>query len=315
MFLEEVIADTTVSANSVSEASASVNIIESLAEIQTVDDLKENIGVIQTIVQEWPEKLARFGVKFCIAIVAFIICMWIIKIIRTIFKKWLIKIKAEAGLIQFSDSLIKVILYIIVLTCFASYFGIQTASLITLLGSGTVAIALALQGSLSNFIGGVLILVLKPFRVGDYIIEDNKGNEGTVIEIQLFFTKLRTVDDKIVILPNGALANSSLTNLNLSPHRRICLVVGISYDSDIKKAKEIIKKCIDDDERAIKGGIVDIYVDSLGDSSVNIGFRYFVENDDYWSSRWDILETIKYEFEANGISIPFNQMDVNIKKQ
>ena len=306
------VSDGSVSADVVSENAVSENIIESLGNIESAEDLQRELGVFQQMVRDWPEKLIKFAIKFGIALIIFFICSKLINLIRKLVKRGLAKAGAEAGVIQFLDSFVKVILYFLVFVGLCSFFGIQTTSLITLIGSAGVAFALALQGSLSNFIGGVLILLIKPFKVGDYIVVN--GSEGTVTTIELFYTHLRTVDDRIVILPNGNLANSSLTNLNLSPHRRLCLKVGISYNSDIRKAKDIIRKCIESDERAIEGGIVDIYVDALDESQVTLGFRYYVENDDYFASKWYILEEIKYAFDENGIEIPFNQMDVNIKK-
>lgn len=301
-----------VSGNSVSEDVVSGNVIEQLGEVESVEDIKKEIGVIGQMLAEAPDRLARFAIKFAIALIVFFIATKIIKLIRKLAKKWMIKGGAEAGVIQFSDSLIKVILYVLLLAGFMSYFGIETTSLITLIGSAGVAFALALQGSLSNFTGGVLILLLKPFKVGDYIIEDKNKNEGTVLEIKLFYTKLRTVDDRIVILPNGDLANSSLTNLHLSPNRRVCLSVGISYNSDIRKAKKVIRDCIENDEFAMKDSLIDVYVSSLDESCVTIGFRYYVKNEDYFASKWAILEEVKYALDENDIEIPFNQLDVHV---
>lgn len=302
----------TVSENGVSENSVSGNVIEQLGAVESPEELKEELSVIGQMLSEVPDRLAKFGFKFIIAVIVFFIASKLIKLTRKIIKKWMIKAGAEAGVIQFLDSLLKVILYVLLIAGFMSYFGIETTSLITIIGSAGVAFALALQGSLSNFTGGVLILLLKPFKVGDYIIEDKNKNEGTVIEIQLFYTKLRTVDDRIVILPNGDLANSSLTNLHLSPNRRVCLSVGISYNSDIRKAKQVIRDCIAKDEYAIKDGIVEVFVSSLDESCVTIGYRYYVKNEDYFASKWSILEEVKYALDENDIEIPFNQLDVHV---
>lgn len=309
--INELLTDASVSDDTVSGNTVSGNVLEQLGQVESAEDLKQELNVIGQMLADVPEKLARFAFKFIIALVLFLIASKVIKLIRKLLKRWLIKGGAEAGVIQFLDSFIKVILYVLLLAGFMSYFGIETASLITVIGSAGVAFALALQGSLSNFTGGVLLLLLKPFKVGDYIIEDKNKNEGTVLEMQLFYTKLRTVDDRIVILPNGDLANCSLTNLHLSPNRRVCLSVGISYKADIKKAKEIIEKCIREDKYAIPEGIVDVYVSSLDESCVTIGFRYYVKNDDYFASRWSILEEIKYAFDENDIPIPYNQLDVH----
>lgn len=301
----------TVSENLIEQVTGAVsaNIIEQVEEVQ------ENLSVYTEFIQDLPNKLIGFGIKFVIAILVFCVGSWIISIIRKIVKKGLAKKNAEVGLMQFLDSFIKVCLYIFLIIFLANCFGFQTTSLIALLGSAGVAFALALQGSLSNFTGGVLILLLRPFKVGDYIIEDNKGNEGTVIEIQLFYTKLRTVDDKIVIIPNGALANSSLTNLNLSPFRRIIVKVGISYGSDIKKAKQILERIVAEEDRKVENSLVDVFVDELGSSEVVLCVRFFVENENYFPVKWDLLENIKLTFDKEGIEIPFSQLDVHMKNE
>lgn len=280
--------------------------------IEQVQEVSENISAYAKYFENLPVKLVGFGIKFGIAILIFIIGSWLIKLIRKLVKKALTKHEAEIGLMQFLDSFIKVCLYVVLIVFIANCFGFQTTSLIAILGSAGVAIALALQGSLSNFTGGVLLLLLKPFKVGDYIIEDNKGNEGNVIEIQLFYTKLRTVDDRIVILPNGPLANTSITNNNISPFRRLIIKVGISYNSDIKKAKKILGRLVDKEKRKVEKSLVDIYVDDLGESQVTLGVRFFVKNEDYWAVKWDMLENIKETFDKEGIEIPFNQIDVHL---
>ena len=178
-----------------------------------------------------------------------------------------------------------------------------------------VAIGLALQGSLSNFAGGVLILILKPFIIGDYIIEDNKGREGTVKEIQLFYTKLLTVDNKTVIIPNGTLANTSLTNVTAQDKRRLDLSVGISYDADLKKAKQLIEELLRKDEDVLQNEDITVFVDSLGDSAVVIGARGWVKKEAYWTAKWRLTENIKLTLDENGIEIPFNQVVVHMKEQ
>ena len=195
----------------------------------------------------------------------------------------------------------------------AASFGVDAASIIAVLGSAGVAIGLALQGSLSNLAGGVLILVLKPFKVGDYIIEDTNKNEGTVTEIQIFYTKLTTPDNKTIILPNGTLANSSLTNVTHAPDRRNEIKIGISYDSDIRTAKKILQDLLDNDVDVLQDKEKVVFVDDLADSSVVIGMRCFFKNDDYWQGRWRLLEEAKYALEEQGIVIPYPQMDVHIK--
>lgn len=288
-------------------------VIDELTNLESVEVIGEQLGAFQKFVQDMPEKLLNFGIKFVIAILIFVIGGKIISIIRKIVKKALTIKSTELGVIQFLDHLIKYVLYFVLIVMIAGFFGFQTTSLIALLGSAGVTAALALQGSLSNFTGGVLILLLKPFKVGDYIIEDNKGNEGTVVEIHLFYTKLNTVDNKTVVLPNGTLANTSLTNVNASPTRRLIMKVGISYDSDVKLAKKILKDIIDKNEKVLKNQPIDIFIDDLADSAVVLCLRFFVNNEDYFDVKWNTIEEIKLAFDKEGIEIPFNQLDVNMK--
>ena len=181
-------------------------------------------------------------------------------------------------------------------------------------GGGGVAVGLALQGSLSNFAGGVLILLLKPFKVGDYIIEHSHNNEGTVTEISIFYTKLLTVDNKLIVIPNGTLSNSSLTNVTNKDRRRVDLVVGIAYEADIRTAKDVIYAVAEKEEARIPEEKPVVYVDNLAASSVDIGLRVWVKTGDYWPARWRMTENIKYALDAKGISIPYQQIDVQIKQ-
>ena len=160
-----------------------------------------------------------------------------------------------------------------------------------------------------------MILVLKPFVVGDYIIEDNNKNEGTVKEIQLFYTKLSTLDNKTIIIPNGMLTNNSLTNASEKNERKLDLKVDISYDSDLKKAKEILARLIDAEERIMKDQEIQIFVDNLGASSVVLGLRAWVKADDYWPVRWKLLEDIKLTMDAEGIEIPYQQLTVHVENE
>lgn len=275
--------------------------------------LTVDMGVIDRFLQELPDKALRFGVKVVLAIVTFLIGVQIIKIVRKVFKKAMGRANAEQGVIQFLDSFIKIMLYLLLIVMLATSFGVSVAGVVTLLGSAGVAIGLSLQGSLSNLAGGVLILLMKPFRVGDYIIEDNKGNQGTVTEIQMFYTKLTTPDGRVVVLPNGTLSNNSLTNVTAMAERRVDLIVGISYDADLKKAKEIAEQIVKEEAKLLNSQPVQVFVDSLGSSEVNLGIRFFVKKEDYWEAKARVLENIKLGFDANDIGIPYMQVDVHTK--
>lgn len=272
-----------------------------------------NIGIIEKFLQELPDKALRLGIRVVLAIAAFFIGTQLIRIVRKLVKKSMQRANAETGAIQFVDSFVKAVLYVVLVFMIASSFGLDAASVVAVLGSAGVAIGLAIQGSLSNFAGGVLILLLKPFKVGDYIIEDSKKNEGTVVEIQLFYTKLATIDNKIIVLPNGTLANTSLTNVTANKMRRVDLRISISYEADIRYAKQIITDVLREDEDTLKDKEMFVFVDELGDSSVVLGVRCWFLNEDYWEGKWRITEEIKYALDRNEVPIPYPQMDVHIR--
>ena len=195
-----------------------------------------------------------------------------------------------------------------------SQFGIAASSVVAVLGSAGLTVGLALQGSLSNFAGGVLILLLKPFVVGDYIIENGGGMEGTVSEISIFYTKLLTVDNKAIMIPNGALSNSSIINVSAMNKRRVDVEVGVAYNSDLAKVKTILEDVIMNDEARLENEEVNVFVSVLGESSITMGTRMWVKSADYWTAKWRITENVKLALDKNGIEIPFPQMDVNLKK-
>ena len=233
---------------------------------------------------------------------------WVRKVVRLTFERS----NADKGVATFVDSLLKFGLYALLIFTIATKFGVDTASVAAVIASAGVAVGLALQGSLSNFAGGVLILILKPFVVGDYIIEDNHKKEGTVKEIQLFYTKLTTIDNKTIIIPNGMLTNNSLTNVTEKNERRLDLKIDISYESDLRKAKQVIQRLVDAEERIMKDQDILIFVDELGASSVVLGLRAWVKADDYWNVRWKLLEDIKLTMDKEGIDIPYQQLTVHM---
>ncbi len=281
-------------------------------ELQDVINQEIQPGLIEEMLKKLPEQILKFGLKVIFAILIFVIGSKLIGIIRKIIKKSLTRAGSDAGVIQFLDSFTKISLYILVIFLIAGGFGVDATSAAAVLGSAGVAIGLALQGSLSNLAGGILILILKPFRVGDYIIEDNKKNEGTVSEIQIFYTKLITPDDKVIVLPNGALANNSLTNVTTTDNRRLDITVGIDYSSDLQLAKQILKAILEEENSVIKELDQNVFVDALGNSAVILGIRCYVKNEDYLATKWHILETIKYKFEENNIQIPYQKMDIHM---
>lgn len=281
-------------------------------EVVTFEEI--DLTVVERFFRDLPERALNLGIRVVLALVFFIIGMQCIKLLRKIIRKSLERANADVGVTQFLDSFIKVGTYAILIMLIATSFGVDATSIIAVFGSAGVAIGLALQGSLSNLAGGVLILILKPFKVGDYIIEDTNKNEGTVTEIQIFYTKLTTPDNKTIILPNGTLANSSLTNVTHAPYRRNEIKIGISYESDIKTAKKVLQDILDNDESVLQDKDKDVFVDDLADSSVVIGVRCWFLNDDYWRGRWRLIEEAKYKLEENGIVIAYPQLDVHIQQ-
>lgn len=283
-----------------------------VAELGQITPEEIDVGLIQTYLQQLPDKALRFGMRVVMALVFFLIGMQIIKLVRRIVRRSLKKGNADTGVMQFLDSFIRAAMYIILIFMIASGFGLDAASVVALLGSAGVAIGLAVQGSLANFAGGVLILLLKPFRVDDYIRVDSEGHEGTVREIQLFYTKLATPDNHVVIIPNGTLANTSILNTSMLGERRMDIPVGISYDADIRRAREVILQVLEADAAVLKEKERNVFVQELGDSSVNLNVRCFALNEDYWECRWRITEQIKYALDEAGIPIPYPQMDVHV---
>ena len=267
---------------------------------------------MKSFFQELPEKALHLGGRVLLALFAFVIGVQLIRLIRRIVKKSMNRAGAETGAVQFVDSFLKAALYVLLVLMIASSFGLEAASIVAVLGSAGVAIGLAVQGSLANLAGGVLILLLKPFRVGDYIQESSTGHEGTVTEIQIFYTRLLTADNKAVVLPNGQLANNSIVNITSQKDRRMDIIVGISYQADLKRAKEVLEAVLREDEAVLQEKDMLVFVSELGSSSVNLGVRCWLKQEDFWAGKWRITENCKLALDAAGIEIPYNQLDVHV---
>lgn len=266
-------------------------------------------GYIDTAV----ELLIQYAPKAILAIVTLVIGLWIIKFIVKGMGKALEKSNVDESLKKFLGSLFGVILKILLLISVASMVGIETTSFVAIMGAAGLAVGLALQGSLANFAGGVLILLFKPFKVGDVI--DAQGYLGSVREIQIFNTVLKTPDNKTIIIPNGGLSSGSITNFSTEATRRVDMTFGIGYGDDIKKAKEVLNSIANSDSRVLKDPAPMVVVSELADSSVNFAVRLWVNSSDYWGLFFDMQETVKLEFDKQGISIPFPQQDVHLFKQ
>ena len=274
----------------------------------------KQVNQLTQYVQDSIPGLITFGLKVLAALVAFFVGRLVIRWIRKIVRRSFERSGADKGVEQFVDSLLKYGLYALLVFSLISSLGFDTTSVAAVLASGGVAIGLALQGSLPNFAGGVLILLLKPFVVGDYIIEDTNGKEGTVKEIQIFYTKLSTIDNKTIVIPNGMLTNNSITNATAKDERQLDLRVGISYDADIRQAKNVIEELLEKDECIIKNEQINVFVHELAESAVVLGIRAWVKNEEYWTTRWRLLEEIKLSLDENGIEIPYPQMTVHMQK-
>ena len=280
----------------------------------TPEEVEKEISLFKQFIQSLPEKALNLGVRILLAVITLMVGIWITKLLRKIVKKSLQRAKADVGVVQFMDSFIKIALYVMLGFTIAGSFGLDAASIVAVVGSAGVAVGLALQGSLSNIAGGVMILLLKPFKVGDYIREDSKGNEGTVTEIHMFYTKLLTFDGKTVVLPNGTLANTSLVNFTEANFRRLDITVGISYDSDLKKAKEILTGLVNDNKLVLQDKDKVIVVEELSESCVTMGIKCHVKTENYWTLRGELLEDIKLTFDQESIKIPFPQLDVHMEQ-
>lgn len=284
-------------------------------EAQLLQEISDNPGAIRTYLEGMVPSLLSFLMQVIVAIIVLLIGSRIIKFLLKLIKKSLDRSKVEAGVVTFLCSLVKYSLYFVLAMIILAQFGVTTSSVVAVLGSAGLTLGLALQGSLSNFAGGVLILLLKPFVVGDYIIDGATGQEGTVSSITIFYTKLLTIDNRLILIPNGTLSNSSITNVTHMEKRRIDLLIGVSYEANLAKTKQVLLDVVKSEDKILPGEPVDVYVSELADSSVQMGVRAWVKTEDYWPIRWKMTEDIKNALDANGISIPYPQMDVTVAMQ
>ena len=257
--------------------------------------------------------VAAFLVKIIVCIVIYIIGKnvigWVVKTVRSM----LLRTKMQTGAATFIVSMVKIFLYLILIFGLAMQFGVKESSVAALVASGGVAIGLALQGGLSNLAGGFLILLFQPFEVGDYILA--QGEEGTVQKIEILYTTLHTIDSRKVIIPNGNLANNVIVNATGADRRKLDITVGISYEDDISKAKQVLLQIIEHSEYVIREQEAQVFVSELGDSSVVMGLRCWVQTEQYLPALWQMNEQIKNEFDRAGLHIPFPQMDVHVRAE
>ena len=280
-----------------------------------IESVQESVENIQDDAQVWIDKLIEFGSEYGLkligAIVIWIIGSWVIKRIKKLLDKAMDKVEYDESLEKFITSLVVISLKILLVVIILGNLGVETTSFAALLAAGGLAVGLSLQGSLSNFAGGILILILKPYKTGDFI--EAQGETGHVKEIQIFNTKINTMDNKEVIIPNGALSNGNITNFSSEKFRRVDLVIGVSYNSDIKQTKDLLFNILKENAKVVTEPAPMIVLGELADSSVNFYVRPWVHSPDYWDVYFEVMETCKLELDKAGIEIPFPQMDIHKK--
>lgn len=254
----------------------------------------------------------EYAPKVLLAIIVLIVGLRIIKMLVKVSTKALAKAKTEETLQRFLGNLVSWILKILLFISVAQMFGVETTSFVAILGAAGLAVGLALQGTLANFAGGVLILIFKPYKVGDLV--EGQGELGVVKEIQIFTTVLLTPENKTVIVPNGAMANGNITNYTAEGKIQVRMQIGIAYDADIRKAKEVLLDVLKSDSRVLQDPAPSVGVADLGDSAVVLNFRPWCDPAVYWDVWSDTMEAAKYALDQNGVSIPFPQVDVHMKQ-
>ena len=274
---------------------------------------EKELGVVEQYLNDFMPNVLSFLIQLIIAVLVLVVGSRLIKWVQKILKKSMEKHSVDPGVMTFLLSLIKYALYFVLILVILSTFGITTGSVVAVLGSAGLTVGLALQGSLQNFAGGVLLLVLKPFQVGDYIIDNGSGMEGKVDSITIYYTRLVTIDNQVIMIPNGSLTTNSIVNVTKMDKRRVNLTVGVSYGSNLEQVKKVLTSVIEEEPLWLKEEPSNVYVSELGDSSVIMGVFLWVKAENYWEVKWRMTENIKLALDANDISIPFPQLEVQIQ--
>lgn len=270
-----------------------------------------DLGQLQPLLDKAPEVTAAFLLKLLFAVAVFVIGSWLVKRLSRFIKTAMLARRIDPMIASFACNIIYYALFAVVIVAALGQLGVQTASFIALIGAAGLAIGFALQGSLSNFASGIMIIIFRPFKIGDYI--EAAGTAGIVHEISIFSSVLKTPDNKTVIVPNAAITADNIINYSTEAVRRVDFNVGVSYSSNIQQVKQVLKSIAAADERVIQDRDVTVGLTSFGDSSINLVFRVWANTSDYWSLYFDINEKIKTQFDENSISIPFPQLDVFVK--
>lgn len=283
---------------------------------EVTDTIIEKANEKNDKLEKWFDKaldwIVAKGVLILLTLLFLYIGSKVIKLILKITKKTFERRKISESVAGFLISFFRIVLYVLLYISAAALLGFQVTSFVTLLGASGITIGLALQGSLSNLAGGVLILILKPFDVGDYIMENNSKCEGTVVGIDIFYTKLRTIDNRIVVIPNGNLSNTSIVNYSQLGERVVEVKVGIAYRENMSRVRRILEEAVQDNEYIIEEREVTSFVDDFKESSVLFAVRFWVKSSNYFPAKWAATENIKKRLDEEGITIPFNQLEVKV---
>lgn len=277
-------------------------------------DMTEINASFESVKLQTIEIVSEYGLKLIGAIAVWIIGSMVVKSMVNTFDKILNKSKTDASLKPFLKSIVGVLLKALLVITVLTMLGIEMTSFIAILGAAGLAIGMALSGTLQNFAGGVMILIFKPFKVGDFL--EAQGYKGIVYEIQIFNTIVKTPDNKTIIIPNGGLSTSSMTNYSSEPFRRVDFTFGVGYGDSTEQTKEVLNDLITADKRILSGGNYDAFVavSGLGDSSVDFVVRVWVKSEDYWGVFFDMNENVYNSFNKAGLNIPYPQMDVHVHK-
>ena len=295
------------------DVAASTETTENVVQ-DAVKEATDQVGIIGQYIQKLTDWcMSKLG-SVVVAVIFMVVCFRLVKLLLKILRKSFERSKLDASVAGFFISAVKIVLNVLIVLTAASIVGFQITSFITILGTAGVTLGLALQGSLSNLAGGLLILILKPFRVGDYIVENNTHCEGTVVSIDIFYTRLITLDNKSVVIPNGNISNTSLVNVTEHDMRRVEIPFSVAYDSDMEKVKRVTLETIKDVDGFLKDEQVLFYIDEFADSGINMYVKFYARIEKFFDAKWDTMWKLKKAFDDNGIEIPFNQVDVHMRQ-
>lgn len=278
-----------------------------------VKEATDQVSIVGQYIQKLTDWcMSKLG-SIVVAVIFMVVCFKLVKLLLRILRKSFERSKLDPSVAGFFISAVKIVLNVLIVLTAASIVGFQITSFITILGTAGVTLGLALQGSLSNLAGGLLILILKPFRVGDYIVENNTHCEGTVVSIDIFYTRLITFDNKSVVIPNGNISNTSLVNVTEHDMRRVDIPFYVAYDSDMEKVKRVTIETIKDVDGYLPDEQILFYIDEFADSGINMYVKFYATIEKFFDAKWDAMWKLKKAFDENDIEIPFNQMDVHMK--